>query len=256
MPVFDLGGWPDVHACVPGFRILAIMIYPNDSARRLEFYEACRAGKYLTIWNVPSAWRSPPPQEAIIDVLQARHLGRSDAEIFEGTSKAAAGRGSVAGEVLIKISQMQTQEHNGSVNKACFLLAKGGKAGRQTSGGYPITFTNDNALRDQAWTPYRSVAHLWTAHNLMWNAPYDGRHRPTITWYEDAPDLARFLARAEAYRRWGEHYTPHAQRSPLLPPDEAWSVSAEITIPELEIASPAPLDAWEQEQLRTYRARD
>jgi hypothetical protein len=61
------------------------------------------------------------------------------------------------------------------VNKACAVLAaavKTEKAQKKrvlTGGRVPIDFTLAKKLHEKAWLPYRSVSHLWAAHNLYRN---------------------------------------------------------------------------------------
>src|SRR5262249_13496497 len=208
MPIFDLGGWPHVHAALPGYRILATMIYPQDDRSREELLATLVARFYAMTIDTPEAWTQPPSVAQVGLLLLARDRGGSQDDVFQGVHQVAP-RGSVAGEALMLIRQMAAHGDEGSVNKACHILAQAGKAKRLTGGGMRIPFTNPTALRDNAWMPYRSVAHLWAAHNLMWNFRWaetpDGAPI-SITWYESTPDLERILALAENFRQWGETY--------------------------------------------------
>jgi hypothetical protein len=188
-----------------------------------------------------------------------RHFGGSQAEVFQRAREVGC-RGSVAGEALIIIRQMAEHGQRGSVNKACDILAKAGKAGRLTGGHMRIGFTNSKALRDKAWVPYRSVAHLWAAHNLMWsfrwNETPDGE-RPLMSWYEDRLDLERFLGIAEDFRQWAEAYIPHVGHQkgiPLLSPDGTWRIPTETFIQKAGL-TPPPLGPWYEQYLQTYDSR-
>jgi hypothetical protein len=213
MLTFDLGGWPQVHAAVPGFRIQATMYYPVDGERRAELHTTLAVAFYDTARNDPNAWTREPTTMEMYPLFHARHLGGSQEEVFQRAREAAC-RGSVAGEALIIIRQMGEHGQAGSVNKACDILAKAGKAGRLTGSHSQIRYANSKALRAEAWVPYRGVAHLWAAHNLMWsfrwNETPDGE-RPSLSWYEHSSDLERFLAIAEDFRQWAEGYIPHAR---------------------------------------------
>jgi hypothetical protein len=153
-------------------------------------------------------------------------------------------RGSVAGEALIIIRQLAEHGQSGSVSKACDILAKAGKARKLTGGHREIRYANSKALRTEAWVPYRSVAHLWAAHNLMWsfrwNETPDGE-RPSLSWYEHSSDLERSLAVAEDLRQWAEGYIPrarHKEQAPILSPGETWRIPAETPLPAVCLTLP------------------
>jgi hypothetical protein len=214
---------------------------------------------YDTIRDDPTAWEREPTSTELYPLYRARHLGGSQAEVVQRAREAAC-RGSVAGEALIITRQMAEHRQRGSVNKACDILAKAGGDGRLTGGHMPIRYTNSKALRAEAWVPYRSVAHLWAAHNLMWsfrwNETPDGEY-PKLSWYQHPIDLERFLAIAEDFREWAEAYIPHAgQRKGafLLSSNETWRISAEIPLPKSCI-TPPPLGTSYDKYLKTYKSR-
>jgi hypothetical protein len=259
MPTFDLAGWPQVHAPVAGFRIMATMYYPVDGERRTELHATLAFTYYDTIRNDPSVWEQQPTLTELYPLFHVRHLGGSQAEVFQRAREVAC-RGSVAGEALIIIRQMAEHGQDGSVNKACDILAKAGKAGRLTGGHTLIPYANSKALRAEAWVPYRSVAHLWAAHNLLWsfrwNETPDGE-RPRASWYENSSDLERFLALAEDFRQWGEGYIPHARHkevAPLLSPYETWRIPAETSVAKVCLTPPR-LGPWYEQFLQTYNSR-
>ncbi len=259
MPTFDLGGWPQVHAAVAGFRIQATMLYPTDVKRREELHATMVFTFYDTIRDDPTAWDREPTSTELYPLYRARHLGGSQAEVVQ-RAREVARRGSVTGEALIIIRQMAQHGQDGSVNKACDILAKAGKAGRFTGGHTPIPYANSKALRAKAWVPYRSVAHLWGAHNLLWsfrwNETPDGE-RPRESWYKNSSDLEGFLDLAEDFRQWGEGFIPHARHkevAPLLSPDETWRIPAETFLPKVPL-TPPPLGPWYAQYLQTYDSR-
>jgi hypothetical protein len=256
MPTFDLTGWSETHAAASGLRILATMIHPTDEDLRTELHAALIAALYDVIRDDPDAWTREPTIEVVYPLLLARHLGGSKEEVFQ-RARDATRRGSVAGEALIIIRQMAEHGQAGSVNKACDILARAGRAGRLTGGHVQIPFANSMSLRTQAWVPYRSVAHLWAAHNMMWsscrNAAPDGE-RPPVSWYERSPDLERFLAIAEDFRRWREGYIPPArqkEQESILRPIETWRIPAEVSLPAGRLVL-SPLDPYYQRLLQTY----
>jgi hypothetical protein len=259
MPVLDLEGWPQVHATVPGFRILATMFYPSDANRRADLHATLVGTFYNTIRDDPHAWTREPTNTEMFPLFHARHLGGSQGEVFQ-RAREVAYRGSVAGEALIIIRQMAEYGQGGSVNKACDILAKAGKAGRLTGGHVQIRYANSKALRAEAWVPYRSVAHLWAAHNLMWSFRWNETpegERPSPSWYEHSSDLERFLAIAEDFRQWAEGYIPHArhkEQAPILSPGETWHIPAETPLPKICL-TPPPLGPWYEQFLQTYDSR-
>ena len=100
MPTFDLEGWPQVHAAVAGFRIRATMIYPTDEERRAELGATLAFTYYDTIRDDPNAWEREPTLTDLYPLFRVRHLGGSQAEVFQRAREVAC-RGSVAGEALI-----------------------------------------------------------------------------------------------------------------------------------------------------------
>jgi hypothetical protein len=244
---------------VAGFRIQATMVYPIDGERRAELNATLVFTYYDTIRDDPTAWEREPTPSELYPLFHARHLGGSQAEVFQ-RAREVARRGSVTGEALIIIRQMAEHGQDGSVNKACDILAKAGKAGRLTGGHMLIPYANSKALRAEAWVPYRSVAHLWAAHNLMWSFRWNetpDSECPNVTWYEHPIDLKRFLAIAEDFRAWAEAYIPHVGHrggTSLLSPNETWRMPAEIPLPD-EGMTPPPLGPWYEQYLQTYDSR-
>jgi hypothetical protein len=77
MPIFDLGGWPQIHAAVPGFRSLATMYYPVDGDRRAELHATLVGTFYDTIRDDPNAWTREPTIAEMHPLFHARHFGGS-----------------------------------------------------------------------------------------------------------------------------------------------------------------------------------
>jgi hypothetical protein len=259
MPTFDLAGWSETHAAASGLRILATMIHPTDEDLRTELHAALIGALYDTIRNDPKAWRREPTIEAVYPLSLARHQGGSMEDVLKRAPD-AANRGSVAGEALIITRQMAEDRQPGSVNKACDILAKSGNAGGLTGGHMRIPFANSMSLRTQAWVPYRSVAHLWAAHDLMWSSCWNAApagERPPVSWYEHSSDLEQFLRIAEDFRRWGGGYIPRARQTEqesILRPIETWRLPAEVSLPAGRLVL-SPLDPYYQRLLQTYESK-
>ena len=258
MPVIDLGGWPHVHVNVPANRIRAVMTYPTDAARRAELHHTLAVEFFLSVKDRPSAWTQSPAPTQVEALLGVRHREASEDEVFQA-SCAASRRGSVAVEALIIIASLAQHHGGGSVNKACHILATGGRAGKATSGLVPIPYTNAKALRADAWVPYRGVAHLWAAHNLMTSFGLQqgsGDEHSRGSWWTQRGDFEKFLSLAETFRVWGESYIPHGRQKegPVLPPHETWCLPAGIPLPELYNATPMNISVTQCIPIRCARA--
>jgi hypothetical protein len=258
MPVIDLAGWPHVHQNVPANRILALMMYPTDKAHRDELHHTLAVDFYLGAKDDLAAWQRQPEPTQVYALLGVRHHEASEMEVFQAMSKAWQ-RGSVAGDVLLFIASLARHHGGGSVNKACHILAKAGKAGGRTSGLIAIGYSTPKSIRNEAWTPYRSVAHFWAAANLIENFRVQqepANERPLLHWVTTRDEFERFLGFAEAWRAWGESYIPHGRQKdgPTLPPDEMWRVPDETFLSEAHSVSPPPLPLLYKRYLATYKA--
>jgi hypothetical protein len=259
MPVIDLGGWPKVHHNIPANRIIAIMTYPSDEAHRAELHHTLAVAFYNVAKDDHTAWTRQPEPTQVYALLGVRHHEASDTAVFQ-TARTAWQRGSVAGDVLLLIATLARQHGGGSVNKACHILAEAGKAGDRTSGLFPIVYTTPKSMRNEAWTPYRSVAHLWAAQNLMENFRVQQEplnDLPLMSWVTNRDEFERFLGFAEALRAWGESYIPHGRQreGPTLLPQETWRVPDEIPLSEEYSVAPPPLPPRYHGYLATYKAR-
>jgi hypothetical protein len=145
MPIFDFGGYPQVPAVLPGLRVLATMNYPDDLDRRAELHATLVVDLFNMAKDDSNSGLHSRTTESLEIILGARHLGGSREEVL-GRAREATCRGSVAGELLIILSQLAKHAQRGSVNKACHVLAKAGGAGKATSGGMLIPFENRTAI--------------------------------------------------------------------------------------------------------------
>jgi hypothetical protein len=261
MPVFDFGDWPEVHTVYPGFRILATMVYPMDHTERQELYSALVAKFLENPLNTPEdtdIWKRPPSISEVSGLLRARNQARASNDIFRQAQEKSK-KGSVAGEALILIRQLAEHGHGGSIRTACEILAEAGKQRRLTMAGAPI-LVNATSLRDNAWSPYKPVAHLWTAHNILslpTGKSFEEKSSPTRSWFEDRPAFEEFLALAEDFRDFGEKHVPHgratasAERGPMptLLPTETWRVPDNVSLPPIDLSVPPISVPWYQQAL-------
>jgi hypothetical protein len=96
------------------------------------------------------------------------------------------------------------------------------------TGFYPITFRTWKKLHEDAWLPYKDVAPLWTAHNVMRNQLVqpgaNGFGLLSSSHYADPDAFLAFLALADWCRHGGGNFIPHAQKKALLTPETTWRV--------------------------------
>jgi hypothetical protein len=266
MPEFDFGSWPAGITAIPGARILSTMIYPDDEGQRQELYNAYLTEYYLCAMNTPGAWTCLPDSPELFRLVRVRHDGPAAKVIWENSQRSSA-RGYVAGEVLFLCYCLKETGQPGGVLQACHMLTE---APKQYKGIVGLGFTehpykNPKSLRDKAWAPYRSVAHLWAAHLLLLNTrsqmnktEVDGiitLQTPQATWFTSSGDFLTFLQYAECFRQYGESYIPHGQRAPLLSPEETWHLPPYGSLPALTL-EPSAFPKHYQQMIATYRAEN
>ena len=259
MPCFDFLDESDLRAGMIGYQVMAHMAFPTDPLKRQEFKDVMNAW-FLKLADRPGnplvVWRGDPSRAAISHLLHRRSSGPAEQQVLREVGTVVA-KGLVAGEALILIQQLAINDpKRASVNKACHMLAAAGKAGQWVSGRMPIRYQNPKSLRDQAWTPYKSVAHLWAAHNILEQETYgemDGTQKRRIVFF-DPKDTLLLLALAEEFRRFGETHIPHGQTGSTLSPDETWQVPSDFLLPERSIDSSPITNPVYLHALSTYRA--
>jgi hypothetical protein len=249
MPVFDLRDLADnITAAAPGLRVWATMIYPDDAPKRQVLETTLRTRYLRCAIDTPGFWVTNMPEVGeLFRLLWARQEGPPASKVQENAWYPMT-RGCLAGEVLWLLYWLVHNGEPGSVHKACYIRVEHAKQnnGRSDLTGLPMTFTSAKALLNQAWAPYKNVAHLWTAHVTQINARTtqnaDGQfHLPSFTWFEVLDEFLQFLTIAESFRQFGEGHTPHAHTTPLLSPQETWRVPLEILrAPWHEMAPPLP----------------
>ena len=97
----------------------------------------------------------------------------------------------------------------------------------QLPGKFP---TKRSALID-AWSKFKSVAHLWAALRTCDSqgtqlSPVPPEHLPV------------FLAMADLYRHFGEHHYPPKKNEPTLMPEETWRVVHNFPTPNVRVSFP------------------
>lgn len=243
------------------FQLFTIMAYPTDEVSRAEFLDVLQAWlvELSRRPNHPVVWLRQPSPADFMQLLRRRDQGPAAQDVWRRAGDAYA-KGSVAGEALMLIRQLTVHGPNrGSVNRACHILAEAGKASKWTSGCWPIPFRNPTSLRDKAWTPYKSVAHFWTAFNILVQERFqDGQGQPVEYPIQqplhDPEDFIILLTVAEEYRRFGETHIPHGQKIATLSPHETWQVPPDIALPPFTASIPPITTSWYLQAMSTYTA--
>ena len=251
MPVLDLFLWNTVLRDWASHEVFAAMLFPRDAAQRNQYLAVNAA-----LWREQHA---DVPTKIMIEIHCFLPVGglatlvQSDAAhtIKERAAQAGA-EGSIAGDMLLLIWQMfQEGTEKPSVNKAKHVLQHAYKTTVKTGEG--LRTAANNAFFSRVWSAYLPVAHLWAAGHLTQHDPAIPSGTPGLGELLDPVLLPSFLARAELFRLFGERYIPHAQRAPLLPPSETWTVPVSFPLPDVTLPT-IPLQPNERAALRSYRA--
>jgi len=263
MPVLPLEAWPQTSTAAVALRIWVTMLYPDDEAKREELYAILRS-RYVLLGIAEPAFAGPEPVERaeLIRLLGALYSARPAPDVLRDARHREL-RGSIAGEVLLRIRQFVDQSYPASVNRACHFMVQVAKQtqGRSDTTLLPIRFQNPRLLLERAWAPNKSVAHLWAAHVVQWNGriEVDETDRfvlPAFQWFVNQEDFLRFLDMAVQFRQFGECYRAPGQKVPILPSADAWCIPGHLPLMNRDRGKfPTFPREWRQ-ALGDYRARD
>ena len=253
MPILDLSLYGTPLHYWASVQIQAAMLFPHDVTQRKQ-YLAVSAADWL---------EQHPEEPAKIAIgvhcfLPAGGLAtliHSDAVgIIKERAVKAGTEGTIAGDMLLLIWQMiQDKIDKPSVNKAKYLLQHEYRTKAVLTGEGYLPPAANNEVFSRVWSAYRPVAHLWAAGHLTQHDPHIPPGTPELGELYDPALLPYFLARAELLRCFGEQCRPHAQRSPLLPPDKTWTVPRFVPLPNVTLPI-IPLKPSEREALAAYKA--
>jgi hypothetical protein len=181
------------------------MLFPND----ITLQRRWRVAKYLDIWDDIPPW-------AVADIRR----NNDDPKPMQVRVRQAVWKGAVAGDILRLAASMAQQGHGGSVRQAVDVLRNVDYKTGKTLGRHNAPH-NERTIR-QAWSDYKSVAHLWAAyrHTLFLRSTPDYAEAgltlaTTPIFVEDA--MLLYLTLAEAYRQFGLRHIA-AKREKLQPP--------------------------------------
>lgn len=236
MPYLDLGDQRDPFDMHD--RLFAVMLFPDDEDRRRQ---------YLRFWSF---------------IRQALDAGEDDLCRALGPSARAFHedglpllRGQQAGYVLAMLRAM-TERHSiePSLNKAYNILARSAAPGLRTGNGKAVPAT-ERSYRE-AFSKYRSVAHLWAAWALLlWYCKtilnqepiylkLDVAKQQAILEIHSQESLLELLALAEDMRRFGEGHTLFDKsqggiRTPILNSQITWKAPKGVALPDSSVCVPA-----------------
>jgi hypothetical protein len=200
MPVLDLSDCSrrfDAH-----FLLLAVMHAPRDAALRLRWEATAQQFK-----------------RAQSDDHRLVASGAWDALMREVRSKVRRRDGHHKADIAaIVLAHVLFARGNGTVKNALEDIARG---------GFGIKTGVSHATLEQAWSEFRSVAHIWAAFKGLGLIP---DLEPLLV-----EEMLNMFSVAEVFRRKGMAHTTGSQQRPLLDPDETWT----FRLPERVVLTPS-----------------
>jgi len=161
--------------------------------------------------------------------------------------------GSIAGDILCYMLQMEISGIAPSVNKSIALVADYLR-GATTSQGHGGP-QSERYIR-AAWEEFKPVSHFWLAFRIWQFDEGATDHRLGPEWFSplDVESLRAFLALAEHLADLVRPRPQGKRRSPLDPAD-FWRTPSMIELPKDVSFEPPGLEDWALEVLRRYRRR-
>jgi hypothetical protein len=216
--------------------IKALMLYPDDPVGRQNFFDLYQAS------SMTRQRRTGGNAGADDAFVHYQHVqSRLHALTCSDTTRQLE-RGKIAGGVLVLIKQMRDHGGEESTNKAVYLLEHWVK----DAGIVSDVSTLESEIW-KYWKQFRSVAHLWADFYLHacggilhWRTSYSSRD-----------NLLAFLARADYFRRFGVNHSVKRSLTPVLPPEDLWTVPDDVPLPTIEVDVP-PLTEKQQDIVATY----
>jgi hypothetical protein len=175
MPIFNLRQDDGTLHPLAAFKVLAVMCHPNDRIQR---------EKMLGIVQQETGEGKP------------RRRALTSEEFIDEVRRRT--RAAVAGGLILTMFQLQSSDHNPSLNNAIPLVVAGLPKWEQPEGPYwsrdchvgHHSYSRENILA--AFNEFRSVAHLWAT--LL----HGQQHNRQDIWPGSLDTLPTFLAHAEA----------------------------------------------------------
>jgi hypothetical protein len=251
--------------------ILAVLLFPDASNSLNEARQVWLKAEWASIVSelIEDAAASPLRHYPInIDLSLIAEALRCLSPSINTEAQKAFQRGFIAGAVLLTLVQMKKSDMQMSIRRACNLIAD--TFGRRAAADQSplVTRTRPESLR-RDWEAFKDVAHFWAAivlsaipseskphfndltgqwrrynplgsfHTIWTWRHYQMEENSFVHIWGSHANFARFLAYAEAFRRFGTEHKLHAQQEPMLNPKTTWAIAASaaasIPLPESDI---------------------
>lgn len=242
-------------------RLLAVMAHPSDESERQRYLARLAEHIHASVeeasrQEVSEELRQYPEGAKILVTATAEHLGKTLTRLggFAALAGAPGYRelnerllnsfwpGSVTGDMLTDILQLDAHGHGGSVRKAVVLaqdfLSTATTLSGEASRGASKRFVQES------WSRFKSVAHFWAAYRVWFfkSLPYDDNESnpssPLCPFRVES--LPGFLAVTAEFLRLGTEHYAHGQRNPTLNPAHSWTLPSDLPLPDAAVTFPEP----------------
>lgn len=242
MPLLNICTSPGqlAPAPLPSAAVSATMLFPNDEARREQFYAIEAVGLYK---------QTGVPTEIPWAVASALHDAVLEKNFDEDTEKARRSGETVGLLYRVFLQCMIHHDSFASLNAALAVTGRLVERFKCRKTEPPDRPSSPSTLK-QFWSSHKSVAHLWTAARL------DQENRDQqgwIGWRINNDGLTRMLAMSEYLRTLGENYFAYGQTTPALDPSETWRPPEELALPEFSVFIP-PIEPEILDEIAKVRA--
>ncbi len=222
--------------------VFAYMLYPKDEPTRQAFL-ANKCGEI----TLRQAQESHAVDVTLPVGLMEIILKNRGATVHEASVKTTLS-GSVAGNILLGLIEMQAEGIEPSVNKAIHL-AKIFFERAENQAGQKVKITDTRSYR-RHWAAYKPVAHFWAAIQLAAD-PLHSDHWATAM--QDDP--LRILALARDLLHAAEGITNTNSAGPILSREEMWTLPDSIQLPDQQMTCTGLTDT-QRKDLESYDPRE
>ena len=185
--------------------------------------------------------------------LLALANARSAKEVFDDW-QARIWPGSVAGDILCYMHQMEVSDIKPSVNKAVAITVEYLKDA--TTGEGQTGPCSERYIRS-SWEEFKPVAHFWLAFRVwQFDNGGAGDQRSGPKWFSplNVETLQSFLALAEFLAK-DVSFPPQGKRKPPIDPADFWRVPQGIALPAKVSLMRPGLEPWALKILKRYRRK-
>lgn len=216
------------------------MAFPNDQTMR-EKYLAVRYGRLFLDTAKDSELDNISMPTSMLELLLSSPV---EGDILVASHQSTV-HGSIAGEILLFLLEMQAGEERPSINKAIHLAEDYFSRAADAAGKKPPT--SDRTLR-AAWSRFANVAHLWAANCLLVSTM---PREAAIQKWTDEPMHVLAIAH-DLLRKASAIKSSHGREAlPILPADRAWVLPSAIQLPVANCVV-SGLQEWQKTRLSGY----